>query len=432
MENVSVKEIGSNYKELAIQIEKPVFDEAVMKAYRKNVGKISVPGFRKGKAPKSIIEKMYGSSFFYDEALDMILPEIYSKAVEDAGLEVVSRPEIEMVSADENGVKLTAKVYTKPSAVVGKYVGLEAEKEEVEVTDKDIDDEIMQIRKRNSRKLTVADRSAENGDEVVIDFEGFVDGVAFEGGKAEKHSLKLGSGSFIPGFEEQLIGHNAGESFDITVKFPDKYQAEQLAGKEAVFKITLHEIKTEEIPDLDDDFVKEVSETLDTVDEYKTDIRAKITERRQKTADRVFEENIVDALLAQTEVEIPEPMIESELDTEMRDFEYRLRQQNGSLEMYYKYAGTNEKAIKESFRPQAERRVRTRLALEAIIKAENIVPSAEEIEAEYQKIASGYNIEAEKVKASLREADITEDIALRKAMDFIIEKAVATKKPLEA
>ena len=264
-----VKEIGTNRSELTLKIEKPDFDKAVMAAYKKNAGNITVPGFRKGKAPKSIIEKMYGSSFFYDDALDSLLPDVYAKAVEESGLDVVSRPELEIVSIDDNGVVISAKVYTKPVATVKQYKGLEAEKEEASVTDEEIEKEIFGVRKRNSRMLTVTDRAAENGDTAVIDFEGFRDGVAFEGGKGENYSLTLGSGSFIPGFEEQIIGHSAGEKFDITVTFPEDYGEKSLAGKETLFKINLHELKKEEIPELDDDFVKEVSENLDTVDEYK-------------------------------------------------------------------------------------------------------------------------------------------------------------------
>lgn len=425
MENV--KEIGANHVELTLKIEKPAFDDAVMKAYKRNVSKINIPGFRKGKAPRAIIEKMYGQSFFYDEALDNLLPDVYSKAVDEAGLKVVSRPEIDVVSIDENGVVLTAKVYTKPTAKVTNYKGLEAEKEEVVVTDEDIDNEIMVVRKRNSRLLTVTDRPAENGDKVVIDFEGFLDSTPFEGGKAENQTVALGSGTFIPGFEEQIVGHSTGETFDITVRFPEDYGAEHLAGKDATFKITLHEIKKEEIPELDDDFVKEVSETLDTVDAYKADIKAKITERREKTNDRAFEEKIIDALLANTEVEIPAPMIDAEVEQEISDFDYRLRAQGGNLDMYYKYTGTTEANLKETFRSQAERRVRTRLALEAVIAAEGIAPTAEEIEEEYNKIAENYKIEVEKVKASLKEKDITEDINYRKAVDFVKSNAVAVK-----
>lgn len=430
MENV--KEIGANQVELTLKIEKSVFDDEVMKAYKKNVGKINVPGFRRGKAPKAIIEKMYGQSFFYDQAIDSILPEIYSKAVDEAELNVVSRPEIDVVSIDDNGVVLTAKVYTKPVAVVSKYKGLEAEKEEVVVTDEDIDSEIMTDRKRNSRLLTVTDRPAEKDDKVIIDFEGFVDDVPFEGGKAEKQSLVLGSGSYIPGFEDQIIGHSAGETFDITVKFPEDYGAEHLAGREAVFKITLHEIKYEEIPELNDDFVKEVSDTLDTVDAYKADIKAKITERRQKAADKAFEDKLIDALIENTRVEIPQPMIDAEIESEVSDFDYRLRSQGGSLEMYYKYTGYNENTLRESFKPQAERRIRTRLALEAVIKAEGIAPTPEEIEEEYNKIAESYKMETEKVKSAIKESDISEDINLRKAVELIKENAITlAHKPKE-
>lgn len=430
MENV--KEIGANQVELTLKIEKSVFDDEVMKAYKKNVGKINVPGFRRGKAPKAIIEKMYGQSFFYDQAIDSILPEIYSKAVDEAELNVVSRPEIDVVSIDDNGVVLTAKVYTKPVAVVSKYKGLEAEKEEVVVTDEDIDSEIMTDRKRNSRLLTVTDRPAEKDDKVIIDFEGFVDDVPFEGGKAEKQSLVLGSGSYIPGFEDQIIGHSAGETFDITVKFPEDYGAEHLAGREAVFKITLHEIKYEEIPELNDDFVKEVSDTLDTVDAYKADIKAKITERRQKAADKAFEDKLIDALIENTRVEIPQPMIDAEIESEVSDFDYRLRSQGGSLEMYYKYTGYNENTLRESFKPQAERRIRTRLALEAVIKAEGIAPTPEEIEEEYKKIAESYKMETEKVKSAIKESDISEDINLRKAVELIKENAITlAPKPKE-
>lgn len=427
MSEEKVKEIGKNRYELTLNIEKPAFDAAVLAAYKKNVGKITVPGFRKGKAPKSIIEKMYGSSFFYDDALDALLPDIYSKAVDESGLDVVSRPELEVVSIDDNGVVISAKVYTKPVATVKQYKGLEAEKEEAVVSDEEIEKEILSVRKRNSRMLTVTDRPAENGDTAVIDFEGFRDGVAFDGGKGENYSLTLGSGSFIPGFEEQIVGHNAGDKFDITVTFPEDYGEKSLAGKETVFKINVHELKKEEIPELDDDFVKEVSENLDTVDEYKADIKAKITERKEKANDRAFEEKLIDALIANTEVEVPDCMIDDEVDNDIRDYDYRLRSQGGSLEMYYKYTGQDEKALRGTLRPGAERRVRTRLALECVIKAENIAATPEEIEEEYKKIASGYTMELDDVKARIPEAGICEDIAFRKAVDFVKANGIAKK-----
>lgn len=418
---------GKNISVLELHIDKAAFDDAVTKAYKKNVGKMNVPGFRKGKAPKSIIEKMYGAAVFYDDALDMLLPDLYASAVEEAKLEVVSRPEIDIVSIDENGVELTAKVYTKPVATVSKYKGLEAAKETVRVNKSEIEEEIELVRKRNGRQITLEDQPAADGDETVIDFEGFLDGVAFEGGKGEKFPLKLGSGSFIPGFEEQLVGHKAGESFDITVTFPEDYGAKELAGKEAVFKIVLHEVKRTELPEVDDEFVKDVSE-FNTLDEYKADVKAKITERKQKTAEHAFEEALIDELLANTDVDVPAPMIDSEVDAQVRDYDYRLQMQGGSLDMYFQYTGMNMDKLRESFRPGAERQLRTRLALEAVVKAEAIEATEEELEEEYKKIASGYNVELEKVKESIPVAGITEDVVMRKAVELIKANAVKPAK----
>ncbi len=427
---MSLKKVTSpekNISVLELHIDKAAFDDAVMKSYKKNVGKMNVPGFRKGKAPKSIIEKMYGAAVFYDDALEMLLPSMYASAVEEAKLEVVSRPEIDIVSIDDGGVELTAKVYTKPVAVVNQYRGLEAAKDTVRVTKAEIEEEIELVRKRNGRQITLEDQPAADGDETVIDFEGFLDGVAFEGGKGEKFPLKLGSGSFIPGFEEQLVGHKAGESFEINVTFPEDYGAKELAGKETVFKITIHEVKRTELPEVDDEFVKDVSE-FNTLDEYKADVKAKITERKQKTAERNFEEALIDELLAHTDVDIPAPMIDNEVDAQVRDYEYRLQMQGGSLDMYFQYTGMNMEKLRESFRPGAERQIRTRLALEAIVKAENIEATAEELEEEYKKIASGYNVELEKVKESIPAAGITEDVVMRKAVELIKANAVKPAK----
>ena len=427
---MSLKNVTSpekNISVLELHIDKAAFDDAVTKAYKKNVGKMNVPGFRKGKAPKSIIEKMYGAAVFYDDALDMLLPDLYASAVEEAKLEVVSRPEIDIVSIDENGVELTAKVYTKPVATVSKYKGLEAAKETVRVNKSEIEEEIELVRKRNGRQITLEDQPAADGDETVIDFEGFLDGVAFEGGKGEKVPLKLGSGSFIPGFEEQLVGHKAGESFDITVTFPEDYGAKELAGKEAVFKIVLHEVKRTELPEVDDEFVKDVSE-FNTMDEYKADVKAKITERKQKTAEHAFEEALIDELLANTDVDVPAPMIDSEVDAQVRDYDYRLQMQGGNLDMYFQYTGMNMDKLRESFRPGAERQLRTRLALEAVVKAEAIEATEEELEEEYKKIASGYNVELEKVKESIPVAGITEDVVMRKAVELIKANAVKPAK----
>lgn len=420
----SVNRETQNLAELEILIEKSVFDAEVDKVFKKNAEKITVPGFRKGKAPRKIIEKMYGTAYFFEEAIDNLLPDEYAAAIAEAGIDPVSRPEIDVKSMDDNGVLLTAKVYTKPEAVVADYKGIEVKKDKVRVTKDEIAAEIDKIRERNARILTLTDVAAENGDEVVIDFEGFVDGVAFEGGKAEKYSLKLGSHSFIEGFEEQLIGKVPSEElFDINVNFPADYGAENLAGKPAVFKIKLHEVKRTDLPELDEEFVKDVSE-FDTVAEYEADIKAKIKERKTADSDRKLEEDLINAIVEKTTVEIPDCMIESEIDGYVRDYDYRLQMQGGSLDLYYKYTGQTEEQLRESFKSGAEKQVKTRLALEFISKTENITATEEEIEAEYAKIAAGYAVEIEKVKASIPVSGITEDVVLRKAVDFVKENAV--------
>ena len=427
MASVKAKEIEKNKYEFEFLIDKASFDEEINKVYRKNVSKMNVPGFRKGKAPKHVIEKLYGTTVFYDEAIDNLLPSAYEAALAGTKLDVVSRPELEVVSIDDKGVTLKAAVWTKPSVEISSYKGLEVERDVIEVTDEDVMKEIDNTRERNSRMLTVDNRPAENGDEAVIDFEGFLDGVAFDGGKGEKYPLKLGSGSFIPGFEEQIVGKNVGDEFDINVTFPEDYGAENLAGKEVIFKIKLHEIKVKELPELDDEFVKDVSE-FNTVDEYKADVKAKITERREKTADGKVEQALVDALLANTEVDIPACMIEQEIDSYIRDYEYRLSSQGGSLDMYFKYTGMTMEQLRENFKADAEKQVKTRLALAKIVKTEKIKALKKDIEAEYKKIASGYNVDIETVKSSIPEDSISEDIVLRKAVDLVKENAVINQK----
>ena len=427
MASVKAKEIEKNKYEFEFLIDKASFDEEINKVYRKNVSKMNVPGFRKGKAPKHVIEKLYGTTVFYDEAIDNLLPSAYEAALAGTKLDVVSRPELEVVSIDDKGVTLKAAVWTKPSVEISSYKGLEVERDVIEVTDEDVMKEIDNTRERNSRMLTVDNRPAENGDEAVIDFEGFLDGVAFDGGKGEKYPLKLGSGSFIPGFEEQIVGKNVGDEFDINVTFPEDYGAENLAGKEVIFKIKLHEIKVKELPELDDEFVKDVSE-FNTVDEYKADVKAKITERREKTADGKVEQALVDALLANTEVDIPACMIEQEIESYIRDYEYRLSSQGGSLDMYFKYTGMTMEQLRENFKADAEKQVKTRLALAKIVKTEKIKALKKDIEAEYKKIASGYNVDIETVKSSIPEDSISEDIVLRKAVDLVKENAVINQK----
>lgn len=420
---IKAKEIEKNKFEFEFLIEKAVFDAEIQKVYRKNVAKMNIPGFRKGKAPRHIIEKMYGSAVFYDEAIDNLLPEAYETALAATKLDVVSRPELDVVSIDEKGVTLKAAVYTKPAIEIADYKGIEITKDDISVTDEEVAKEIDSVRERNSRMITVEGRPAADGDEAVIDFEGFLDGVAFEGGKGEKYPLKLGSGSFIPGFEEQIVGKEVGSEFDIDVTFPEDYGAENLAGKAVVFKIKLHELKVKELPELDDEFVKDVSE-FNTVDEYKADVKAKISERKEKAADAKVEEDLVNALVEKMQAEIPACMIESEIDSYIREYDYRLQSQGGSLDMYFKYTGMTMENLRESFKAQAEKQVKTRLALEKIAKLEKIKALKKDIEAEYKKIASGYNVDIDVVKNSISEANISEDIILRKAVELVKENAI--------
>ena len=424
----NAKKTKANTYELEIKLEKEAFDAEVNKAYRRNVGKMNVPGFRRGKAPKSIIEKMYGKSVFYDEAIDALLPDAYKAAIEEAKLDVVSQPEIELTSVDENGVSLKATVTVKPTVKVSEYKGLEASRPVVEVTEDEITREIDLVRNRNARVLTVEDRPAENGDETTIDFEGFVDGVAFDGGKGEKYPLKLGSGSFIPGFEDQIVGHTKGETFDVNVTFPEEYGEKSLAGKAAVFKVTLHEIKKTELPELDDEFVKDVSE-FDTVADYKADTKKKIEERKNASADAEVEKQLIDKLIANMTAEIPDCMIESEIDNYVNDYDYRLKSQGASLDLYYQYTGSTPEKLRESFKEEAERQVKSRLALERVAKTEKIKAGKKEIEEEYKKIASGYAVDIEMVKKNIPEDGIAQDIVLKKAIDCIKAIAVITDEP---
>lgn len=424
---IKAKQLEKNKYEFSFTIEKPVFDAEIEKVYRKNAPKMNIPGFRRGKAPRHIIEKMYGSAVFYDEALDNLLPEAYEKALGETKLDAVSRPELDIVSIDDNGVCLKAAVWVKPEVEISEYKGLSVDREAVNVTEEDILKEIDLTRERNARMLTVEDRAAADGDTAVIDFEGFVDGVAFEGGKGENYSLRLGSGSFIPGFEDQVIGHKPGEEFDINVTFPEEYGAENLAGKAAVFKIKLHEIKVKELPELDDEFVKDVSE-FNTVDEYKEDVKKHLTERREAQEDNKVENALIKALLENTTVDIPQCMIDNEIDGYVRDYEYRLRSQGGNLDMYFKYTGMTMEQLRENFKADAEKQVKTRLALGKVAKAEKLKALKKDLDAEYKKIASGYNVDVETVKTSIPAESISEDIVLRKAVDFIKENAVINQK----
>ena len=421
----NTNKVETNLYEIEFDADKATFDAAVEKVYRKEVKKITVPGFRKGKAPRSIIEKMYGKGVFYEDAINEIIPNAYESAIKEAGLTVVSRPEFDIVTIDDNGVVLKAKFYVKPEVSLKEYKGFKVTKTVDEVTEENINQEIEMVRARNGRIVDVTDRAVENGDLAVIDYEGFCDGVAFDGGKAEKYELAIGSSSFIPGFENQIIGHNIGESFDITVKFPEEYHSESLAGKDAIFKIVLHEIKKNELPELDDEFAKDVSE-FDTLDEYKADIKAKLVSKNEKSAENAVEEQIINALIENLEAEIPAPMFESEAENFVRDYDSRLRMQGLDLQTYCKYTGQTLETLREQFKPMAERQVKTRLALEKIVELEAITASDEEVEAEYENLATAYGMKAEEVKKYVEADAVKADLSVKKAVDFVKANAEVT------
>ena len=419
-----------NQVELEFTIEKEAFDKAVDAAYRKNVGKMNVPCFRKGKAPKAIIEKMYGKGVFYDDALNALIPDAFEAALDEAGEKPVGQPEFDIVSL-EGDVVIKAAFPVKPEVTVKNYKGYAVERAVAPTTDEEVDAEIAQVRSRNSRTVDITDRPAADGDIAVSDYEGFVDGKPFEGGKGEKHSLTLGSGQFIPGFEAQIVGHNPGDEFDVVVTFPEDYHAKELAGKEATFKTVLHEIKFNELPALDDDFAKDVSE-FDTFDEYKADVKAKITDRHVKAADAEVEEKLIDALIDNLEADIPEAMFVNETENQLRDYDNRLRMQGLDLGTYLKYTGLDLDKMREQFRPRAERQVKTRLALEKIAELENLTVTDEDTEAEIKKIADMYGLETDKVKEQVSPDMLAEDIKVGKAVDIVKANAVITDKAPEA
>ena len=434
MKLIKNEKIEGSKVELHFSVEQSVFEAACERAYKKEVGKINIPGFRKGKAPRSMIEKMYGKGFFYDTALNDILPDAYEAAVAEAGIEPVAQPEIDVLSLDENGVVFTAKVFVKPDVKIEGYFGIEVTKDVAPVTDEEVAKELDLVRERNSREIDANDRPAELGDTAVIDFEGFVDGVAFEGGKGEDYALKLGSGQFIPGFEDQIVGHSVDEEFDVNVTFPAEYHAEDLAGKPSVFKVKIHALTKVELPELDDEFAKDVSE-FDTLDEYKADLKAKIEKRHEATAENAIDGQLMDALIEKIEAEIPEAMYDNEAENFVRDYDNQLRMQGLDLKTYFQYTGMTLETLRSQFRPQAEKQVKARLALEKIAELENLTASEEDINAEYARIAEAYGIDVEQVKASIDAEFIAADMKVKLAMDAVKEKAVvksakkkATKK----
>lgn len=419
----STKKEQANSYELVVSVDGETFEKAVNAVYKKQVKNINIQGFRKGKAPRAVVEKMYGSEVFYEDAMQDCYPDALYDAAKEAGIEIVKVESLEAVEASKNGFTFKTNVIVKPTMEINNYKGIEVEKKSTEVTDELIDAEIEKIRERNSRMVTVEDRACENGDTAVIDFEGFADGVAFEGGKAENYNLKLGSGNFIPGFEEQIVGHKTGEEFSINVKFPEDYQAEELKGKDAEFKIVLHEIKTTELPEVDDEFVTDVTDK-DTLDEWKEELKETVAARLADEADKDVDDQIANKLMELLEGEIPEAMFENQANEMVREFDMRLRSQGLDMNTYMQYMGMDPNSLTDMYKDEAEKRVKLRLALETVAVKENIEVSSDDLEEEYKKIAENYKMEVEQVKASIPEESLTEDIKVEKALNLVKDNAI--------
>ena len=425
MNLISCEKLEKSMVEIQFSIDADTFKKAVNNAFKRESKKYAIPGFRKGKAPRSMIEKMYGADIFHYDAVNDLFPEAYEAAVKEAKVDVVGRPEPEVVSMSEaDGAVLKVKVAVKPEVTLGEYAGLNVTKKVKTVEESQVEAELKRMQDRNGRMLT-REGAAEDGDTVDIDFEGFVDGTAFEGGKAEHYSLVLGSHSFIPGFEEQVVGHTAGEEFDVNVKFPEEYQASELAGKDATFKIKLHEVKYKELPNLDDDFAMDVSE-YDTLEELKNSIRKGIEDNNEKMADQQVENDLIEMVVNNMTAEIPQAMYDERIEELVQDFQYRISQQGLKLEQYLQYMGMNMGQFKAQFAEQAEKQVKMRLAMEAIVAKEGITASDEEFDKEVQRIADAYKMEADKVRSIVNEEAVKADLAVNKAIDFVKEKANVT------
>ena len=425
--SLQVEKLEKNMAKLTIEVSAEEFEKALQAAYLKQRKNISVPGFRKGKVPRQMIEKMYGAAIFYDDAANALIPDAYAKAYDECELDIVSQPTIDVVQIEKGKAFIfTAEVATKPEVTLGEYKGLKVDKVSNRVTAKEIDAKLEEEQKKNARTVAVLDRAVEDGDEVVLDFEGFVDGVAFEGGKGENYPLTIGSGSFIPGFEEQLIGAEAEKEVEVNVTFPEEYHSADLAGKAATFKCTVHEIKVKELPELDDDFAAEVSE-FDTLDEYKADIKAKIKEQKIADGNRQKEDQAVEKAVANATMEIPQAMIDTQANQMAQEFAQRLQSQGLSLEQYFQFTGLTTEKMLEDLKPQAVKRIETRLVLEAIVKAENIEISEEKFEAELVKMAESYQMEVDKLKEFMGESEkeqMKQDMAVQEAVTFLVENAV--------
>jgi trigger factor len=425
--SLQVEKLEKNMAKLTIEASAEEFEQAIQKAYLKNRNRINVQGFRRGKAPLAIIEKMYGPSIFYEDAANEIIPEAYEKAANESGLDIVSRPEIDVIQIEKGKPFIfTAEVALKPEVTLGQYKGIEIEKKEVTVTDDEVMAKINEEREKNSRMVTIDDRPVQDGDITVIDFEGFVDGVAFEGGKGEDYSLTIGSHSFIDTFEEQLIGKSIGEEVEVNVTFPEEYHAKDLAGKPALFKVTIKEIKVKELPELDDDFAQDVSE-FDTLDEYKESVKATIKSNKEKEVKIAKENEVVDKIIENAQMDIPEPMLDLQTRQMADDFAQRMQYQGLSIEQYFQFTGMDAKKFLDNLRPQALKRIQSRLVLEAVAKAENIEVSEEELDKELSNMAEQYKMELDKLKEVIGENEkeqMKADIAVQKAVDLVVEQAV--------
>lgn len=419
----STNKVETNKYEVEVSVTAEQFEEAVQKAYLRRKNKVAIPGFRKGKAPRKMIEKLYGEAFFYEDAVNALIPTYVADAMDEAKLFPVVRPEIDVTSlGKDTGVVFKVTAICKPEVEISDYKGIEVAKTVKAVTDEDVENELKRLQERQGRLVTVEGRAVENGDTTVIDFEGFIDGKPFEGGKENKYELKIGSGYFIPGFEEQIIGHNPGDEFTVNVTFPENYQMEDVAGKPAEFRVKLHEIKTVELPEIDDEFVKDVSE-FDTLDELKADIKKKAEERAAKAADREAENKLFDAVIEKMTAEIPNEMYENKIDEMVRDFEMRLSQQGLTLDLYLSYTGMAKDAFRKTFEENAQKQVKLRLALEKIAELENIEVSDADAEEEIKKIADQYRITVEQVKQIISVESVREDLKVQKASDIVKESA---------
>ena len=425
--SLQVEKLEKNMAKLTIEVPAGDLEKALQNAYKKQKNKIVLPGFRKGKVPRQMIEKMYGAEIFYDDAVNELMPKAYAEAYEECELDIVSRPEVDVVQIEKGKPFIfTAEVALKPEVTLGEYKGLEVDKISTRVTQKEIEEKLKEEAEKNARTVTVEDRAVENDDEVIMDFEGFVDGEAFEGGKGENYPLTIGSGSFIPGFEDQLIGVETEKEVEVKVTFPEDYHAEELKGKEAVFKCTVHEIKAKELPEIDDEFAAEVSE-FDTLDEYKAELKAKIKEQKESEGKRKQEDQAVEKAVENASYEIPEAMITTNISQMEEDFARRMQSQGLTMEQYYQFTGMTEEKMEEEMRPQAVKRIETRLVLEAIAKAENIEISDEKLDEEIKKMAETYKMEADKLKEFMSDAEkkqMKEDMAVQEAITFLVDNAV--------